>query len=188
MRILYFTNTDVTDVTRVPSILQKYGDEVLYWNRRLDYDVLRKRKIDFVVSDRPRSLIRDDVLANYEKRIINLHPSFLPWGKGYYPNYFSIKNREPFGVTIHYIDAGIDTGDIICQTRLFLTQDDTLRTTYDRCREALVSLLDQNWKDIRSGKVIPMKQDESGSLRYKKDFEGVFETLSQGWDTPIKNL
>ena len=188
MKVLYFTNSDVTDVTRVPLILQKYGDEVLYWNRRLDIDVLHKRNIDFIVSDRARFLIREDVLTHYEKRIINLHPSFLPWCKGYYPNYFSIKNGEPFGVTIHYIDAGIDTGDIICQTRLFLKADDTLRTTYNRCRNAIVSLLDQNWQEIRSGNLLPLKQESKGSLYYKKDFEGVFETLSHGWDTSIKSL
>ena len=44
--------------------------------------------------------------------ILNIHPSLLPFGRGKYGYFWSIINSEPFGVTIHLVDEGIDSGKI----------------------------------------------------------------------------
>lgn len=46
---------------------------------------------------------------------MNLHISYLPWNKGADPNFWSCIDGTPAGVTLHHIDAGVDTGDIIAQ-------------------------------------------------------------------------
>jgi len=173
----------------IPNIIKKYGDTVLIHTERFDLDFIVKNKIEFIVSDRSRYLISADIIRFLEKKIVNLHPSFLPWNKGYHPNYWSIKEGTPHGVTMHFIDENIDTGDIIAQTRLYYGDYDTLRSTYDQLRRAMVGLFYVFWGDIRTGKMTGVSQKKgSGSLHYKADFNKKFEGLENGWDTLIKDI
>ena len=45
--------------------------------------------------------------------IVNLHKAYLPYNKGAHPNFWSFAENTPSGITIHVIDSGIDTGNII---------------------------------------------------------------------------
>lgn len=71
-------------------------------------------------------LIGPTILWVYEGRIVNIHPSLLPQFKGR----GAIKQAldahvNVTGVTIHYVDEGIDTGPIIAQERVYIRPDDT---------------------------------------------------------------
>ena len=57
----------------------------------------------------------DEKLIKKNKNLINLHVSFLPFNRGAHPNFWSFIENTPSGVSIHKIDKGIDTGDIINQ-------------------------------------------------------------------------
>ena len=57
----------------------------------------------------------DEKLIKKNKNIINLHIYFLPFNRGAHPNFWSFIENTPSGVSIHKIDKGIDTGDIINQ-------------------------------------------------------------------------
>ena len=59
-----------------------------------------------------------NLLAGIGCEIINLHPSLLPVGKGADPIPWSIINQGKQGVTIHIIDSGLDTGDILSQKEI----------------------------------------------------------------------
>ena len=50
--------------------------------------------------------------------IVNLHTGYLPWNRGMYPNVWPLVDWSPAGVTLHWMDEGIDTGDIIAQWRV----------------------------------------------------------------------
>jgi methionyl-tRNA formyltransferase len=190
MKVLYFTNEDITDWDTIPDIIREGGDEVITITHKFDLNFIKEKKIDFIVSDRARSLITKDIIEYLPKKIINIHPSFLPYNRGYFPNYWSIKTNTPYGVTIHYIDENIDTGDIIAQIRLgYDIQKDTLRTTYDRLRKYSVLLFKICWEDIKRGLLPSFKQDHSkATIHYKKDFDGIYEKLPDGWDTKISYI
>jgi len=189
MKILYFTNEDIQDWEVIPDIIKKHGDTVLTHTSRIDLDVIKNNNIEFIVSDRSRYLIKKDVIDYMPRKIVNLHPSFLPWNRGYHPNYWPIKESTPYGVTLHFIDEGIDTGAIIAQTRAFYSEEDTLRTTYDRLRSLMISLFEVCWPELRNEQMTEKSQNKfDGSLHYKKDFEGVFEKLPNGWDTKVKDI
>ena len=189
MKILYYTNEDIKDWEIIPDIIKKHGDTVLTHTSKIDMSLIKNNDIEFIVSDRARYLIKRDVIDYLPKKIVNLHPSFLPWNRGYHPNYWSIKEGTPHGVTLHYIDEQIDTGAIIAQTRAFYSKEDTLRTTYDRLRKLMVSLFAVCWPEVRIQKMTAEVQNKyEGTLHFKKDFAGVFEKLAQGWDTKIKDI
>ena len=189
MKVLYFTNTDIQDHDVIPSIIKNSGDTVQLHTTKIDLEFIKSNDIEFIVSDRSRYLIKKNVINYLPKKIVNLHPSFLPWNRGYHPNYWSIKENTPYGVTLHFIDEGIDTGPIIAQTRAFYSSEDTLRTTYNRLRVLMVSLFKACWPELRKGLMTATSQNKNfGTLHYKKDFIGVFEKLSQSWDTKIKDI
>ena len=189
MNVLYYTNRDIKDWDVIPGIIQQTGNNVITQTTKFDLSLIREKEIDFIVSDRARFLIKKEIIDYLPKKIINLHPSFLPWNRGYHPNYWSIKEGTPHGVTLHFIDEDIDTGDIIAQTRLNYSEEDTLKTSYERLRRFMVELFRTCWPYVSEIKMVGTRQKRSeGTLHYKKDFDGEFEKLPNGWNTKIKHI
>jgi len=92
---------------------------------------LREQAVDLVVLAVYLGILSPEVIRAYPGRIVNIHPSLIPKyaGKGYYGSKVHeavILNREPFtGVTVHYVDEGIDTGEIISQEKVPVLPTDT---------------------------------------------------------------
>jgi len=108
-----------------------------------------------------------------KKRIINFHPSFLPYNRGKDPNFWSLLTGTPFGVTIHYVDEGIDSGDIIAQKLINVTWEDTGQSLYKKSKQNILSLFKKCYEDIKMNGISPIPQDfEKASLHYRKDLDG----------------
>jgi phosphoribosylglycinamide formyltransferase 1 len=87
---------------------------------------LKSKGVEFVVLAGYMRLIGDTLLEEYEGRIVNIHPSLLPDfpGKDAIGQALDAK-VEVSGVTIHFVDKGMDTGPIIVQERVRLDQFET---------------------------------------------------------------
>jgi methionyl-tRNA formyltransferase len=171
------------------SILKEYGNQILEIEFRIDVQFLKENKIDFAVSYGYRHIIKSDVLNHLKDRIINLHISYLPWNKGADPNLWSFLENTPKGVTIHYMDEGLDTGDIIAQKVVeFDEESETLRTTYNKLSEEIVILFKETWPLIANGQIIRRKQIGKGSYHSLSDKDRFKYLLFNGWDTPVKFL
>jgi methionyl-tRNA formyltransferase len=94
---------------------------------------------------------------------INYHPSLLPKYRGGSAIHWAIINGETeTGVTIHYIDAGIDTGDIIIQERVPISPEDTVASLYfERLYPIGVRMIAETVRMIGEGKAPRIKQDDS---------------------------
>lgn len=185
MKILYFTNQDKFEDKSITSILAHHGHTILNWADKVTLPLIIGEKVDFIVSDRPQSLIKQDVLDYLPNKVINLHPAFLPWNRGYHPLYFSVRDDNPSGNSIHYIDIGIDTGDIIEREEIYFSEDDTLRTAYDKLRDAMVEMFAKAWPKIEKETNDRSKQEGKSTHYWKRDFDGVYEKLPKGWDTSL---
>ena len=188
VKILYLTNPKAENLNQLPEFMRKYGDLVEIYYDKINSSFLEKSKPEFIVSDRYPFLFSEDVMRILNGNIVNLHSSFLPWNKGYHSNFWSIYHDTPKGNTIHYVDKGIDTGDIAFQSEIFFSDEDTLKTTYYKLRANMVNLFFLNWLHIRNKKVKRKKQTEKGSIHYKKEFERFFNLLLNGWDTQVKDI
>lgn len=142
----------------------------------------------FIISFGYRYLIDNIIINKFKHRIINLHISYLPWNRGADPNLWSILEDSPKGVTIHYIDKGLDTGDIIVQQEVFFSDQETLHTTYQILIRTIENLLMRNWFSIYTENIIPIKQPSLGSYHNIKDKSPYMHLLTEGWNTPIKKL
>lgn len=168
--------------------LRSAGDEVFATGEPLDVEHLDDLNPDFLVSYGYRHILRKPVLDRFPARAVNLHISFLPFNRGADPNLWSILEGTPRGVTIHYLDEGIDTGDIIAQRRVEFSSVDTLRTSYGKLQAAIVELFGEQWPAIRAGTCDRQSQTGSGTFHRAKEIERVRHLLVDGWDTPIAAL
>lgn len=89
--------------------------------------LLEEEQIDLVVLAGYMRIIGATLLEEYANRIINIHPSLLPA----FPGLNSIQAAfeaqvNETGVTIHYVDKGVDTGPIIAQEMIKIEEEDTL--------------------------------------------------------------
>jgi len=144
---------------------------------------------DFVISYGYRHIIRNTAeLRRMDGRAINLHISYLPWNRGADPNFWSWIDDTPKGVTIHYLDAGIDTGDIIVQEKVVLNPSSTLRSSYNDLHKAMIVMFKDYWPLIRRGSLGRHRQNGKGTYHKTADKEAYWSRLQKGWDTPISDV
>lgn len=87
---------------------------------------LKKKQITWIVLAGYMRLIGPTLLRPYPNRIINIHPSLLPAFKGLDALGQALKaGVKVTGVTIHYVDEGMDTGRIIAQEAIPISKHDT---------------------------------------------------------------
>ena len=110
---------------------------------------LKKYKISFICLAGYMKIISENLIKNYERKIINIHPSLLPKFKGL--NTFSrmLKNKEKkAGCTVHYVNKKLDSGDKIIQKKFFIKENDnekilknkTQKLEYKAFPEAIVKI------------------------------------------------
>lgn len=102
-------------------------------------------------------------------RLFNIHFSLLPKYKGMYTSALPIINgEEESGVTLHKIDTGIDTGDIIDQIRFQISEDDTARDLYENYLENGFFLLERNIDKLLDKTFSSAAQPINGASYYSK--------------------
>ncbi|MFC1546663.1 formyltransferase family protein, partial [bacterium] len=153
-------------------------------------EIIEYYKPDFLISYNYRYIIGEDILDLFKSKSINLHISLLPWNRGAFPNVWSFLHDTPKGVTIHILDEGIDTGDILIQKEVFIDETkETLASSYNILHKSLQELFKENWMEIKLGKIIPKKQIGKGSLNYIRDFNVIKSILrAKSWDITIREL
>ncbi|MDP7367711.1 MAG: formyltransferase family protein [Candidatus Pacebacteria bacterium] len=184
MKILFLGQKD----NNLAKYLRDKEESVISTEEIIDLGFLERYNPDFIVSYGYRHIIKKDILDLYNGRAINLHVSYLPWNKGADPNFWSLVENTPRGVTIHYLDGGVDTGDIIVQKEVEFTNNATLATSYEKLQTAIQELFKENWEAIKSGKVSRIKQTEKGTFHKVKEKEPLMHLLKDDWDTSISVL
>ncbi len=149
--------------------LRAEGEYLFILDTPLTHSDLDALNPDFIVSYGYKHILPKDIIDRYRGKIINLHISYLPYNRGADPNLWSILDCTPTGVTIHYIDEGIDTGDILLQELVGIYGFDTLKTSYDRLHEAIQNLFKDFWILIKHRVLISFKQVGKGSYHNKAD-------------------
>jgi len=173
----------------ISQIIEQTGDELLEWSDPIDELFIEQNRIEFAVSHGYRHIIKPIVLNRLNGRIINLHISILPWNRGADPNLWSFLDDTPKGVTIHFMDDGIDTGDIIVQKEvIFESMQETLATTYTKLQEEIIKLFRIHWPAIRDGRCSCQKQTHTGTFHRSSDKKKYKYLLANGWETPISLL
>lgn len=89
---------------------------------------------------------------------INLHPSLLPGYRGLRPLRRVLENREKVtGVSLHYVDSGIDTGDLIAQEIVPIEPGDDERCLFARCAPVAARLMVTTARRLAEGERLPRR-------------------------------
>lgn len=138
---------------------------------------------DLVVSYGFRHIIRQPVIDTARRPILNLHIAYLPWNRGAHPLFWAAYEGAPTGVTIHEIDAGVDTGRICFQQQVPIDYaTTTFAEGYAILRSAIEAMFVANLEAILDGGYTPVPQEGEGSCRFVRELPGGFawsENISQ---------
>ena len=120
------------------------------------------RGADLLVAHAYMKILRRETYTASTFGGINIHPSLLPRHRGPSPTYWVLRNKEPeTGLTCHYIDDGIDTGEIISQASIPVTPHDTLNSIIEKQKRALRTVLPQALDRVKDPTFVPRSQDNN---------------------------
>lgn len=123
------------------------------WNQVME-SVLTDLGADLVVSAGFMRVLGPNVVAAFAGRLINTHPALLPD----FPGAHAVRDALAAGVTttgttVHFVDAGVDTGPIIAQREVEILADDNEESLHERIKIVERELLVETVKNIVTGKV-----------------------------------
>lgn len=172
-------NIDPSDAHRVVTIqddiaskAQEFGLDV----HRGHANTLESSGRRVALSVHYQRILGQELLDSYESAY-NLHPGYLPWGRGYYPMFWALWNGEPAGATLHEMVAGIDEGPLVDRIRVPCDGATTPDDLFDAVRSAEKRLFHDFWPMIASGQTLETQpQEGQGSYHSRRDFADVLDS------------
>ncbi len=149
----------------IDQIAQEHNIEVLKINHINDTEVIEKikeKEIDWLFIIGWSQIANLDVLNSPKFGVIGAHPTLLPEGRGRAAIPWAIiKGLSKTGVTFFKMDEGVDTGKILAQLEIPISEIENATTLYKKVDEAHVQLLLKTLPDLISRNYQLMEQDES---------------------------
>ncbi len=137
----------------IPVSIVPLLEDRVKWDQNLATEISRL-KPSLIVSAGFMKILGPVVLRFYQGKIINTHPALLP----NFPGAHAVRDALAAGVsetgsTIHFVDKGVDTGEVIAQARVKVEPSDTEESLHERIKEVERELLVATVSDIAQGKV-----------------------------------
>ena len=171
--------------------LQKNGENILSTEDKITAGYIIENGFDFLISYGYRFILRKEILDLFPNKAINMHISYLPYNRGADPNFWSFIEGTPKGVSIHYLDEGVDTGDIIVQNEVSFDSlaTETLASSYQKLQKEIQNLFFQHWDLIKNQKCDRIPQVGTGTTHRVKDKKHLTLLLEKdGWNTKLSVL
>jgi methionyl-tRNA formyltransferase len=128
----------------------------------------------------------DALLALPRAAAANFHASLLPAYRGKHPVFWALRNGERWcGMSVHTMDAGLDTGEIIFQVRVRVRRGDSVTSLYERIMDRSVALVGRLVACVARGAVPRRPQAEAGASYFSAVSEADFRL---DWSSPAETL
>ena len=160
----------------IVSLSEKNGIDVYRvnkFNSKSCEELLRTLNIDlFAIVSAP--ILKEYVFTKARLGCLNAHPGWLPKYRGLGGNAYAVQNGDLPGVTVHFIDAGIDTGNIIVREKLSIRPRDTIARINDRAMARGAEIMAGVIHRIKEQKLVMPKIEESqGEMYYAMPYSTV---------------
>ena len=146
-------------------IAQEHDIELLKINHINDHEVMEKikeKEIDWLFIIGWSQIASLDILNSAKFGVIGAHPTLLPEGRGRAAIPWAIiKGLSKTGVTFFKMDEGVDTGKILAQLEIPISETETATTLYKKVDEAHVQLFLKTLPDLISANYRLIEQEES---------------------------
>lgn len=124
-------------------------------------DKIRKLHPALIIVMGWRTIIPKEILDIPTKKTVAVHESLLPQYRGFAPINWAIINGETqTGVTLFFLDDGVDTGNIIDQIKIPIGKNETALETYQKTKKFSIDILLKNLDDLKTDKVNSKKQND----------------------------
>lgn len=129
---------------------------------RKEYQEIKDLNPDIIITAAYGQIVGMELLDSPKHRSINVHGSLLPKYRGGAPIQRSIMNGDEYtGITIMYMEKGMDSGDILSQRKLKIEDSDNNETVFEKMSYLGRDLLLETLPLLIEGKITPLKQNES---------------------------
>lgn len=170
--------------------LAKKNKITIYCPRKINdplfLNQIRDLKLDLIISVSYRQILKREILGIPRVGAVNLHPSYLPKYRGKNPlNWVLINGEKETGVTVHYINEGIDAGGILARKKIKIFQGDTAGSLQKKFVQAAPDLIERTIGLIRNGRARAIPQNEKEASYYPP------RTAEDGkinWDRSAKDI
>ena len=130
-------------------------------NSKAFIDEVKTYQADLFVSMSFNQIFMEEIRNLPKQKTINCHAGKLPFYRGRnILNWALINDEREFGITVHYMDEGIDTGDIILQETYPITDLDNYATLLERAYDGCADVLYRAVKMIQDNKVNAVRQTD----------------------------
>ena len=149
------------------------------------------KEFDVAVSYSYDHIIPAETLESIGVPVINVHPSYLPLGRGIYPIVNAAFHGHTQGISVHRLDKGIDTGPVYARQKISLHPEMTLQEAYDHTLSLNRRLLIDTLPAISAGNVTPKEQTqlpEKPLYFSRKDGEKILSKVKGRWSATLADI
>ena len=123
--------------------------------------IVQKYNCDLFVSMSFNQIFKSTIINLPKYKTINCHAGKLPFYRGRsILNWALINDEKEFGITVHYVDEGIDTGDIILQKSFTIVDEDNFKTLLKKAYKECANILHDAILLFKNGNAKSFKQSE----------------------------
>lgn len=139
-------------------------------------ELLKDINPDYILAVHFQYIIPKIVLDIPQHGVVNLHPAYLPYNRGWHTPSWAIWEQTPYGATIHFMEEDVDAGDIIARKKIGTNPDDTADSLYNRAKKAELKLFKQAWDQLASFDYNRQSQSEEQATSHRKaDLDNIRE-------------
>jgi methionyl-tRNA formyltransferase len=132
------------------TVLRKFGIPKIVLSKHINHkesvEIIKSYNPDLLISILGNQIFKEQIFNMVPRGCLNLHTSLLPKYRGLMPTFWVLKNNEKYtGVSVFYVDKGIDSGPIIVQERVEIdnrTQEELIKYTKKIGVECIVKAID----------------------------------------------
>lgn len=136
--------------SNIESLFYKKGIDILSLSKSINHQEsiaqIRTYDPDIILSILGNQIFKKELISVPQYGVLNLHTSLLPSYRGLLPTFWVLLNDEEYtGVTVHLIDEGIDTGEVICQKKIKIndkTQKELIKETKIIGMDCIIEAMD----------------------------------------------
>jgi len=130
---------------------------------------LRSLELDYIISIHFPYIYPKKILDIPERGVINLHPAYLPFNRGWHTPTWAIYEDTPYGASLHFMDEDVDSGDIIDRKKIEKKPEDTAHKLYRKVLEVEKKLFKDSWDDLLNFEYDRTQQNLEKGTEHTKD-------------------
>jgi methionyl-tRNA formyltransferase len=129
---------------------------------------LRSLDLDYIICIHFPLVVPQSVLDIPKEGVLNLHPAYLPYNRGWHTSVWALLDETPFGATLHFMSERLDMGDIVHQKELAINPEDTGDTLYKRAMRLELEVFKEAWPRLVNRSFGRNPQDENSGTRHNR--------------------